>query len=406
MNKKPLLILVLLFAFLLHLPGTSLAETHSQPPQAASSAFERLFDRVGEAVTQKIPILVKALDRTDLFAISVSNLFYDRKLRRIFFEFKSTISLPPKFPLTDHSQFFTCDGMIAFDVFSEKPTAYRSAKVVNIHGDIVISLDKILYEFAKNAALMGSAAALSQAGDLLLAFLHKVDSPFLAEVLCKAISRFSREAVAVSGAEIIHNASRLKNQRLAEVIKANIQDGDLPTFIALTILKSATISLASISGASLGAAVGNVLVPGPGGVVGAFLGGKITATAAKTVIHKVTVDIPMKILLYKIAKFFDRLQAAPQDDFSRGRLEQYQKFIAKEIRNEVDFEEYGTLDRLLRMIAKFPAGRRTAFVELLKEIQEILRFKLIEQNDWYAAKKMLQFKERIKEWGLSTHFTY
>ena len=382
------------------------AQSRAETGATSSRAFQKLFDQVGGECRRWIPVFVQALNKTRTFDISVHNLLYDARLRRVFLEFKGKINLPPRVPTPNQSLFLTSDGMVAFDIFYEKSVAYRSAKVIAFHGDVVISLEKVLYEFAKDLVLMAGSVGLNLAGEHIIEFLQKIDSHFLAEALHKAVTRFSREAVAVAGAEVMHNAARDKNSPLRELIRGSIKDRSLPTFIALTLLKSTAVSLAGVSGASLGAAAGNVLLPGIGGVIGAFVGNQVATTAGKTLVHKVTVDVPMSILLRKLVKFSARLQASPRDEFAHSRLEQYRGFIVREIRREIESEDYQTLDRLLKKIHEFSAPDRVAFIPLLKEIQEILRFKLMEEGDWYAGKKILQFRERIRQWGLESHFSY
>lgn len=393
--------------FLLLFSASGFAEnSNSGRASGFAQRADQILYRIGSCVKRKIPQLAEAINKTSTFDLSVSNIFYDRHLRRIFFEFKGKIYLRKNFPTLDKSFLASSDGLCAFDVFCQKPVLYRSAKVIDFNGDIIISLDKILYELAKDAALFAGAAILDQAGELIIDFLHAINSKFLADAISESVSRFSREAIAISGAEIIHNASRANNPKLVQLIKLNWKNGDILTFTAFTIIKSGTLTVAKVSGGALGTVVGNIVAPGPGGLIGAYIGGKIVADVAKVVIQTVTVDIPINIYLKKIVKFHQRLTTDAEGEYARLKLKNYQNFISKKVKKEVDDEEYHTFDGLLKKIGEFPATDRPAFVDLLKDIQEILRFKLMEGQDWYASKKLLQLRENLKKWHMQQHFSY
>ena len=53
---------------------------------------------------------------------------------------------------------------------------------------------------------------------------------------------------------------------------------------------------------------------------------------------------------------------------------------------------------------KFEGSERKAFVHLLSKLGEQLRFKLMEEKDWYAAKKLNQMRFKMKNWGLPALF--
>ncbi|HNV71124.1 MAG TPA: hypothetical protein PKO06_15585, partial [Candidatus Ozemobacteraceae bacterium] len=217
---------------------------------------------------------------------------------------------------------------------------------------------------------------------------------------------FSRESASVMVGEVFDNSSRPSNPEFRRRVQEALKDGSVTTYFVLTLLKNSVSSIASIGGASLGGMVGGLLVPGPGAIVGAYLGGKISSTMAKTVVYKLSVDIPIKLCLRKIVKHGRELRQQPRSESSTRGMEKVHRFVTNRVKHEVDREEYKTLDHILAGMNEQNAEDRIYFVPLLKSFQEMLRFKVIEERDWYASKKFYQLKQRVTDWNLLPHVPF
>ncbi|MFC1746613.1 hypothetical protein ACFL35_21655, partial [Candidatus Riflebacteria bacterium] len=117
-------------------------------------------------------------------------------------------------------------------------------------------------------------------------------------------------------------------------------------------------------------------------------------------------DLPMRVYLRKIVKYQKRLAEDPENQVFRAKIEKCHRFITGKMKKEFESEEYSTFDRLLKTIEAMSVEDRPALIPLLKDIQELLSFKLLQEKDWYASKKLLQLREKLKSWGIHKHFPY
>ncbi|HQB83248.1 MAG TPA: hypothetical protein PLR50_07125, partial [Candidatus Rifleibacterium sp.] len=178
------------------------------------------------------------------------------------------------------------------------------------------------------------------------------------------------------------------------------------SFIGITIIKTASISAVSVSGASLGAAVGSIVAPGPGTAVGAFLGSQIMTLAAKILVHELTAELPLKINIKRMVNCWHILQYNAGDREARQTLEESQKKIEKKISAEFNREKFSLFETLLEQIEKMPAADRPALIPVLKQLQQLFGFKITNEGDWYYAKQYYQLKAAVEKWGLQKHVVF
>ncbi len=367
-----------------------------------SEKTDGLLTKIATVFQARLRTFAEHLNQKKNVNLKIKNTFYDKQLRRIFVDFEGsalfTGKLPFKLKLTDY--YLTSDGPIAWDLTVEKMVSRQGGVYFSYHGDLVLSLDKILSNLVQEVVKTAGVVVLSQIGDELLSFLQNFDLDLLAKAISKSFEKFSRETLSVSAAEAAESALRFNNKTLAARITTCAKNGTMIAFIGVTLFKTTTISLASITGATFGAMAGNLLLPGAGGLVGAFLGKEIMEGIAKTIVSEVTVEIPIEISLNRLVKYQKILSVQPSSELARTKLQTYSEFIFKKVRKEIDHENYHTFDWLLKKMDKFESSDRKAFITLLSKLGEQLRFKLIEEKDWYAAKKLNQMRFQMKNWGL------
>lgn len=364
--------------------------------------------RVATLVQQQLPVFARHLDRQGMVRLQIRNQFYDPAYRRVFIEFAGTVRFTGKWPgkIRREELFLTSDGDIAVDLFVEKVTPAGQGVDFAFRGDLVIFFDKILYDLAKTIPHLVGAFAFSAAGDLLVTFLQGLNLEILGRAISDTCAKFSLDYLSVMGAEMLTTIGGRGSPGLREHLKRSIKNGGVLDFFVMTLLKSLAKGAATFTGATLGATLGNLLVPGPGGVVGAYLGSKATSMVAKTAIYYVAVDLPITVFLKKMVKFQDRLTRDPGDPTAAQKLAGYGATIFRKVKREVDQGTYQTFDELLEKIDGFPAAERPTFLGLLKDVRELLRFRVIDLKDWYAAKKMNQMRLLLEKWGLFGQFGF
>ncbi len=402
-------LLLVVFLATLFIPSATIAQQEPDKGSLFARKAEVILAQIGENIVSQARKFPAHFAGNPHLSLETGAMFYDRNLKRVFIEFRGNLKFSGKLPskLTSEDRYLTSDGNLAWDLTLENFKTDGGGISFSFRGDLVISLDKILYDLSKTVVEVGGGIAFKTAAESFLKFVTTTDLGVVAKAVVKTLTGFSKESMAVASAEIIDNARRADKMKVVEVVKGALQSGGMASFLGLTILKCMTGSLAALGGASLGAIVGEVVCPGPvGAFVGAFLGSKITGAIAKTVVYKLAVQFPIDIILSKIAKFQALLDADPKNETAREKVVSYVRFIMKKLKREIDNEDYKTLDHVFDKIGKFGAIDRKYLVPLLKDIQELLRFKLMEEKDWYAAKKMNQMKLLLKDWELTQYFSY
>jgi hypothetical protein len=396
-----LLVLMFFLQPFLTLPKAWALEEKNTFSRSLTEKTAQVFERVGQSVLQFAKTFEARVNQQKNLRLQIKNQFYDAHLRRVFIEFSGSAlfsgKLPEKVKLTDY--FITSDGAYAYDLTIEKAVRTPAGITFEFRGDIVLSLDKILYDMAKEATSLGTALVFNKAADLLVEFLTGINSEILAQSISKCFAKFSKEAVAISTAELIDNATRVNNKKFVELIKGSAKNGGILTFLTLTILKTSVSSVAGVAGATLGAMAGSALVPGVGGVVGAYLGNKLFASISKAIIYQVAVDLPITFALRKIVACQKLLEEYPDKEAIRAKADSSNRLILRKVKRELDNDDYKTFDQLLDKMDDYAKADIRFFVPVLKNITELLRFKVMEERDWYAAKKFQQLRLKVQEWG-------
>lgn len=344
--------------------------------------------------------LFNKLDKTDNISVKILSHFYDSRIRRYFISISGKANFTGKFPYQIKGDEFvlTSNGEVSFDINLSQVKQSRNAITCNFNGAITVSMDRLAYKLIKTVPHLAASGALSPAFNMLSEFLEKLNIGVLSEAISETLRSFSTVALAKAATELISSAG--KNREVSRLIKDTIKDGSIMSYLTLLILKCSTVSLVSISGASLGGIIGSTLAPGPGGVVGAFLGSQIMTIVAKAVIYQLSAEMPMKQNIKRMVLSHRILQQNPADESARAKYEKSLSKLEKSIKVEFDSEHFKLFESLLKEIDQLNADERLAMVPLLKNLQSALGFKITNDGDWYFARKFYLLKQYVDRWQM------
>ncbi|MFZ2961038.1 MAG: hypothetical protein WA705_29515 [Candidatus Ozemobacteraceae bacterium] len=382
--------------------GTANSPT-SGTSKSLSQRADDLLGHIGDAFLKKLPIFVDRLNSGKKVSLTTTMAFYDAKLRRIFVAFKGSAIFTGHLPqriedLAD--RVITSDSDIAWDFSVSHLKNAEGVIAFDFEGDVVIFLDKVMLSIAHTTAEVAGGLAFRQAGEALLSFVTALNPGALANAITKTFATFSKDALATTGQEMLQNAAFSKNKKLSELIREGARSGGMLEFMALSVLHASFSGVAQFTGATIGAAVGNILVPGAGAFAGALIGQKIVGAVAKTVVHKLSVDLPIEIALRRICKSGEALKENSGDQIAREKMSSAEALILKKLKREFDNSYYETLDKLMHHIDGLDAVERPYLTTLLKRIYDLLVFKVTDKGDWYSAKKYNQLKVKCAFWGI------
>jgi outer membrane lipoprotein SlyB len=365
-----------------------------------SQKTSKALVKVAESLDKVFLNLFASLDKTKALNLKVDSHFYDEKIRRYFISFRGTGVFGGKLPGRLNSSFYqiTCEDVVSLDLSVERISKKGRSLTFSFNGAVVVSMDQLVYELAKSVPNLAATAALSPAAELLKEFLQGVNVGLLSEAISDTLLHFSTVALSTAGAEIIHSASQ--NEEVTKIVKSSMKNGSVFSFLALSILKSSAKSVVSLYGASLGATVGSAICPGVGSIVGAYLGSKISGMIAKTIIFQATVRMPVYNHLRVINKYYAIQSKNPTDLTCANKIEKHTKSVLKAVGAEFDRDKFKTFDMVLKKIDKYPFEERRSFVALLRGFQQILIFKVINDQDWYFSKRYYKLKTAVEKWKL------
>lgn len=410
LRKSPfsLLFALLLIVSLLSAPIQAAPEESSTGRLriSFSAAVEKSLKGTATALDRATLALFEKLDKTDNLSVKVHSHFYDTAIRRYFVSISGEGVFQGKLPfkLKHDSYLVSSNQEISYDFYFSEVREDREGIRFKYSGNFVVSLDRVAYRMIQTIPHLAASGSLGPVFDMLSDFFDKLNIGILSEAISETLRKFSTVALTKAGTELISQAG--KNKNLGKVIAECIKDGSMLSFIGITIIKTASISAVSVSGASLGAAVGSLVAPGPGTAVGAFLGSQIMTLAAKMLVHELTAELPLKINIKRLTNSWHILQHNPGDEEARQTCEEVQKKIEKKIAAEFNREKFSLFETLIEQIEKMPAEDRPAMIPVLKRLQQLLGFKITNEGDWYYARQYYQLKAAVEKWGLQKHVVF
>ncbi|PKL47333.1 MAG: hypothetical protein CVV42_13455 [Candidatus Riflebacteria bacterium HGW-Riflebacteria-2] len=371
-----------------------------------SEAVEKSVARTAAALDKTVRKLAQAIDKTDNLSVEVHSSFYDSRIRRYFVSFSGHALFQGKLPwkIDKDSYIITSNSEVSVDLYVSGIRQSRSGLSFNYDCSVVVSLDRMAYELLKKTPHIAASGALSPAFDLLTEFLSQLNIGVLSEAISETFRSFSAVAFTRLVNDMIKASAQ--NQGLKNIFKQTMKDRSLLSFLALQIFRCASISLVSVTGASLGAAVGSVIAPGVGSVVGGYMGSQILTVVAKIIVYQITAKLPLKRNLKRMLDAHHMLVKNPGDEVARQSLNDAQSRIEKNISSEFTNEKFKLFEILLKEIDMMASSERLVMVPMLKNIQTMLQNKVINDGDWYYARKYHVLKQSVEKWGLQSQVVF
>lgn len=404
--SSKLFVVIVILSFVSTIFGNtpSFAFSKRNPLVETSNAFSQKADlgflKVGKAIDKSLLALAKQLDEKPGISLMLNSHFYDKRIRRFFFSLSGRIKylglLPYKI-ISDH-YYISKDGIVSYDIEVNNIKKIKHGITFNFSGVVVISLQDLVYRLITEVPNLVAAQALSSTTDLLANFFSELKTGLLAEATSKTIVKFSRVSIIKLGADLVVTASNNKNVK--KFIASSVKDGTLLSFLGLTLLKAGLSSGIKLCGASLGASVGSVVAPGSGTVLGAFIGSRITSMIACAIVYKTMAKIPIYHSLKRIVRYQQLLNKNPADREAREKIERNTASIIKKIKLEFVHNKFKSFDMVIKKIDSYEALDRVSFVPLLKGLKDILSFKILNEGDWYYAKRYYRLKQFVEKWKL------
>lgn len=406
-KNRRLISLLLILSFLIS-PFFGLTETRAAEKPA--STFKKIVDKnlaiTASALDKATVALFNQLDRKDNISVKIHSHFYDSEIRRYFISVSGEILFSGRLPAKINADSYTITGdqEVSFDVQLSNFRTESKGIRFNYNAAITVNLERLAYRMIQVIPHLTASGALSPALEVMTEFLNKLNIGILSEAISETFRRFSTVALVKTATELISAAGN--NRSLIDIIKQNMKNGSILTFLAFQIMRCSTISLVSVAGASLGAMVGSMIAPGPGSIIGGFLGSQILTIAARYVIYELTAELPLKRNVTRIVTSYAILQKNPSDTSARAQYEDSMAKIEKKVKAEFNSERFKLFETLLDVIDKLSIKERPAMIPLLRNLKDALQFKVINEKDWYYARKYYLLKQYVDKWQLDRQVVF
>ncbi|MBF0409421.1 MAG: glycine zipper family protein [Candidatus Riflebacteria bacterium] len=408
-SKKRFLLNSLFLCFFILLSSFSFAVPASCPIKISES-MNNSFYKLGTIVIEKFKGLSHYLNSKKQINFTIKSSFYDYKYKRVFVEFIGILNVSKSFPI-DYAKkavFLTTDGNIAYDVFATQVSSAPESIKYAFNGTLVLSLDLIILELAKQSTLFKGFMENDEIINGLSQFIEAINIELLANSLSQTLTEFSKDSFIKLYEVIKHHFSENGNTRIADLLLTGFNNTSISSFFAATLVKFGLKKGASLGGATLGALIGGILTSGGtvGLIIGGFIGTEFAVAAANTIVFEITTNMPLVILIDRIAQSSEALLKDPSNQVEIEKNTFNTKKMIVTLHETLSKNDYSIFDLVMAKIERFPESKRVLFINLLFKIRELLRFKLIDKEDWYTAKKILQFREMLKRWKLQDRFLY
>ena len=397
----------LIFVLLLFLGAIGIVPSHAaKAPQTWTAELDAqvgsVLAQVGEACCRRIEQLVAALNQGKFLKLKIENSFYDPRLRRVFVAFNGdgfyTGKLLGKIP--DGGWLVTGDGMLAYDLAVTNPVPEGSGVRFHLSGTGVIFLEKVVLEVAAQAAGVSGVPVVKEAACTMLHVVDGIDCGLVAKGINDLFSAFSLERMKDLGDKII--AGKKDSPELVKGVVAAVKSGKALDYLRLSLVHQSIGTAAGMAGATLGALLGGVLIPGPVGSVGGLIVGSCAlASLTKGVVYKFSVEMPIDLGLRRV------VQAGLDSRGVGGAAPSVQEtgaagaaMVLERVREEFKHKQFKAFDYTLERIDSLKPEQRPFLVPVLKQIQSDLIRKVTVDADWFFAKKYYQMKTRVETWGM------
>lgn len=361
-----------------------------------------ILAQIGERCCRQLEQLAASLSKERYLKLKIENSFYDPKLRRVFVAFQGEGFYAGKMlvKIPEGGWLVSGDGMLAYDLAATNPVIESDGVRFHLSGTGVIFLEKVVLEVAAQLAGVSGIPVVKEAAYTMLKVVDGIDCGLVARGINDLFSSFSFENMKQLGKKIVECGKSAP--KLVKDVNAAIQSGKALDYLRLSLVHQSIGTIAGMAGASLGAVIGGVIVPGPIGSVGGLVVGSCAlASLAQGVVYKFSVEMPIDLGLRRI------IQAGLESKGAGASAPSLQEagaagmaMVLDRIREEFQRKQFKAFDYTLDKIDGFKPVQRLCLVALLKKMQSDVLRKITVDADWFFAKKYYQMKGKIEAWDM------
>jgi len=349
---------------------------------------DKLHKKIAEKSISAINSFVAEFNEKSGSQVAIKDRFYDAKFHRLYIEIDGMIVVSQSLHKTilKGERIFSSNGQVAFDLGFKNPSLQQGKVTYELSGELIVFQESILSGIAR--VTPGVNLAYTPAGETILKFLDEARMRKLASITADALTTFSPEKLDSLKAELKQRADAMGDTNLEKIVFLTGKLGYFSRFLILALLKSIPEMIGSSVGGSLGSAIGSLLFPGPGTIVGAYIGSVISGQIVYSSQYRIPVNLKLA-RMKTLAKISDN---GTQDSVAGRRFQAIRRKFNQEIRNDLNEHSYIVVDEVLKALKGLKKDRNPLAEVVAKDLQEILQFQLVHENDRYAARKLKQLE--------------
>ncbi|MEW6710987.1 MAG: hypothetical protein AB1403_14265, partial [Candidatus Riflebacteria bacterium] len=315
--------------------------------------------------------------------------FYDQKFKRLYIEVEGTIVVSKSISKTfiKGEKIYSSDGQLAFDLVFKNPTAKGDNFLYQIDGELIIFQESIIESIARLTP--GGNTAYSPVGETILKFLEEARIRQLADIAAETLTSFSPEKLDQLKAELKKRSDEMGDTNLKKILFLTEKTGHFAKFFILSLVKSIPGMIGESAGASIGSVVGSFLMPGPGTLVGAYIGSVISGQ----IVYAIQYRIPINLKLARMKTLWKICQKHASDSIAAKKFNSVKAKFNQDIRDDLDKHSYIVVDEVLNILKNLKKDRPGLMKIIAGDLTEILQNQLVHENDRYAERKLKQLKE-------------
>lgn len=319
-------------------------------------------------------------------AIVIKDTFYDSKFHRIYFEVdgKLTVSKSIHNLFVKGEKIYSSDGEIAFDFVLKNPAAQGNKIAYEIEGELIIFQKNILLNIARMAP--GANLVFNPVGETVLKILDEGRFRQLADIAAETLTSFSPDNLDKLKEELQKRADAMGDTNLQKVLFLTRKTGHFTRFFVLCLIKSVPGIIGESVGGSIGSVIGSLLLPGAGTLVGAYIGSVISGQIVYTSQYR----IPINLRLARMKTLGKLCNNGENDNVAGRKFNALRKKFNQDIRQDLDKHSYIVVDEVLKALKEMKKDNDKLFKVVAGDLQEILQYQLVHENDRYAARKLKQ----------------
>ncbi len=347
---------------------------------------DKLHKKIAEKSISAANSFVAEFNEKSGSKIAIKDSFYDAKFHRLYIELDGKIIVSQSLHKTilKGEKIFSSNGQVAFDLGFKNPSVQRGKVTYELSGELIVFQENILSGIAR--VTPGVNLAYTPAGETILKFLDEARIRKLASITADALTSFSPENLDALKAELKQRAEAMGDTNLEKIVFLTGKLGYFSRFFILSLLKSIPEMIGSSVGGSIGSAVGSLLFPGPGTIVGAYIGSVISGQ----IVYSSQYRIPVNLKIARMKTLGKISDNGAQDSVAGRRFQTIRRKFNQEIRSDLNQHSYIVVDEVLQALKGLKKDKNPLSGLLAKDLQEILQFQLEHENDRYAARKLKQ----------------